>query len=379
MEGVRGFAVILVFFVHFHALFGAYSAPQSVLYSVSRVVGTVGNSGVDLFFVLSGYLIYGTLLRSPKPYLSFLWRRIVRIYPAFLCVLGITIALSLAAPDHGRLQGSPSSALGYVLQNLLLLPGIFRIEPIVTVAWSLSYEFFFYLSMPLLFVCMRLRNWKASARFLIFGIAWLCYGGYSLYSPGFRNRLLMFVVGILLYEALHFRVFQRALTGLGEYAAVAAFVLSLAFYYAFEGPSPHAQQHAVYKTSILGVSCFWFLAYAIGFPGRLGKCFCWAPLRYLGNMSYSYYLIHGLTLKIISVFVLARIGHLAISNSTVLFCLLVGFSACWVTSSLLFALVEKPFSIDKRNVVSRNSSSERNSLRNVSSVAIARSQSAGEF
>src|SRR4051794_12438486 len=64
LEGLRGFAVLLVFCVHFDALFGQYASEMPLVRQASRFLGIVGNIGVDLFFVISGYLIYGTLLRQ---------------------------------------------------------------------------------------------------------------------------------------------------------------------------------------------------------------------------------------------------------------------------------------------------------------------------
>ncbi len=52
MEGMRGVAVLLVFCVHYHALFQRYLADASAAMRVSRYVGTVGHAGVDLFFGL---------------------------------------------------------------------------------------------------------------------------------------------------------------------------------------------------------------------------------------------------------------------------------------------------------------------------------------
>jgi hypothetical protein len=63
MEGVRGFAVLLVLFVHYDAIFRPYVNSVSPLFAISRFFGNIGNAGVDLFFVPGGYLIYGMLLK----------------------------------------------------------------------------------------------------------------------------------------------------------------------------------------------------------------------------------------------------------------------------------------------------------------------------
>src|ERR1700682_2659244 len=106
MEGMRGLAVLLVFFVHFHALFGSYVDTQSWVYAASRFLGVVGHTGVDLFFVLSGYLIYGVLMRKPVGYLKFMRRRVQRIFPAFMTVFLVYLGLSIVFSKENRIHGS---------------------------------------------------------------------------------------------------------------------------------------------------------------------------------------------------------------------------------------------------------------------------------
>jgi exopolysaccharide production protein ExoZ len=84
MEGGRGIAILLVFLVHYSNHFHPWLRPGSFLDGCRRAVEVVGQAGVDLFFVLSGYLLYGLLVSRPVPYRVFLRRRYRRIYPAFL-------------------------------------------------------------------------------------------------------------------------------------------------------------------------------------------------------------------------------------------------------------------------------------------------------
>ena len=85
MEGLRGFAVFLVFLVHYSTLIGPRIAGHGDLPVLAEAMHTLGNRGVDLFFVLSGYLIYGSLMRRPQPFGQFMLRRVERIYPATRC------------------------------------------------------------------------------------------------------------------------------------------------------------------------------------------------------------------------------------------------------------------------------------------------------
>lgn len=369
MEGMRGLAVLMVFFVHFHALFGHY-AQRTILWPSSQFLGTIGNGGVDLFFVLSGYLIYGALLRHKTGIIKFLYRRVERIYPSFLAVFLLYLVLSLCFPQASKLRGQNGiSEVGYIIQNLLLLPGIFHITPIITLAWSLSYEFFFYLTASILIVATRMWLWRPAHRVLFFTLLWCAYLLFSLCVPASHVRSLMFIVGILLYEALSFTRFRNALAKRGEFVAILLFVTSIAFSYLMVVrtgffsflPGWSAGQDSTggivvyqgpYKVIALGVGLFWCTAYCVGFGGILRYCFSWKPLRYLGNMSYSYYLVHGITLRGVALFfaIFAPDGPYG-----VLFfvsALLCGFTATWFSSTLLFVWVERPFSLrSKRSTV----------------------------
>jgi len=159
MEGIRGFAVFLVFVVHYVTLAEPWIQESSLTYSISEQIRSIGNTGVDLFFVLSGYLIYGMLIKKDKPFGHYIVRRIQRIYPTFTVVFIIYLILSVIFPSESKIPSGLDGVI-FVIQNFLLLPGLFDIEPIITVAWSLSYEFFYYLLIPLLITLFRMRLWK---------------------------------------------------------------------------------------------------------------------------------------------------------------------------------------------------------------------------
>ena len=368
MEGLRGSAVLLVFFVHFHALFGEYARQIPVVSSTSRFLGIIGNSGVDLFFVLSGYLIYGTLIRKRADLLHFIWRRIERIYPTFLVVFALYLVLSFFFREYSRIHGSTwSAAAVYILQNLLLLPGMLNIRPIITVAWSLSYEFFFYIGAALLIAGVRMWNWRPKNRVFFFVAVWCGYLTVCFTTSAGHVRTLMFTVGILLYEALSAAGFRRFLTKRGEILAIALVLASSAYIYLVDArpeifsalpgwKSGRSLQPGVpvyegpYKTSVLSVSLFWCTAYCIAFGGRLSRLFSWAPLRYLGNISYSYYLIHGVTLQAVALVWQAQATHGAHGLAWFLLALPVGFAATWISSTMLFLAVEKPSSFNAKRL-----------------------------
>ena len=207
MEGIRGFAVFLVFLVHYVTLIDPWLLQNSGASQAAEHLRRIGNLGVDLFFVLSGFLIYGMLIEKPRPFKRYLARRIQRIYPTFTVVFIIYLALSVAFPAESKIPGGLSDAVIFIAQNYLLMPGLFEITPIITVAWSLSYEFSYYLLIPMLVAALCMRAWHFQYRVLFFLLVSVFgFGYFSAY--GGPIGLLMFIPGILVYELLESKAVQ---------------------------------------------------------------------------------------------------------------------------------------------------------------------------
>jgi exopolysaccharide production protein ExoZ len=337
MEGLRGFAVFLVFLVHFVTLVRPWISGSSGFLIFETSLHTIGNAGVDLFFVLSGYLIYGSLISRRQQLLRFMSRRIERIYPTFVVVFAVYILLSFAFPAEGKVPAATAERIIYLVQNFLLLPGIFRINPMITVAWSLSYEMFYYLAIPLVITLFRLRERAPVFRTTFFLSVAFVVAIYCAVNGG-HIRLIMFISGIVLFEAMKSPHVPSPHSFFGL-MALAAGLLGMLLPVGGTGGS-------VLKVCALFVAFFVLCLACFRNPsGWLPSSFAWTPLRWLGNMSYSYYLLHGLTLQA---------GFLALStvlpgagHGAWLFWLLLPpmFALTVVTASALFLLVERPFSL----------------------------------
>ena len=352
MEGLRGLAVLLVFLVHYHAIFHPWVSADSRTFAVSSFFWSIGHSGVDLFFVLSGYLIYGSVIRKHNAYYSFIKRRIQRIYPTFLCVLAVYLVLSGVFPHESKIPSETVTAAAYILENVLLLPGLFNIEPIITVAWSLSYEFFYYLFIPFLVALVMMRLWSKSARVIFFLVLAALLIGFSLTGYFHHLRLMMFIPGILLYEALHsYGLGERLKSGF-DYPVLFLLLITFPVIYILSGQPGQAslllhlsRLGDIGRVVVLFVSFFFLTLGCLSSQGLLKALFSYAPLRWYGNMSYSYYLIHGLTLKGVA------LGLMWImppgGNSPAIFWALlpIAFFLTLLTSTILFVFVEKRFSL----------------------------------
>ncbi|HZQ53530.1 MAG TPA: acyltransferase [Bryobacteraceae bacterium] len=345
MEGLRGLAVLAVFFVHAHAFFGLYLNADPGLFRISEYLGRAGNVGVDLFFVLSGFLIYGALVHKRVRYVTFLQRRAKRIYPAFLAVLGCYFVLSVLFPAESRIPARAPAAVKYIFENIAFLPGLFPITPIVTVAWSLSFEFAFYLVVPLLVVILRRGGGNKIVR-----LAFLTATGVvfcvveALFLGGAQIRMLSFISGMLLQEVAGSGWIHSLVSRAGQWISIAALIFLASYHFALSPGGPGAQPIGVVSTALMSVAVFFVVLHALEYPGVLQKVCTWAPMRYWGNFSYSYYLVHGLALR--SVALLLPHSKPAQHSLPLYFCALIGgLIATWMSAIVLYLLVERPLSL----------------------------------
>ena len=343
---MRGLAALLVFFVHFNQAFGWRLPAGSSLRSAAAAAGAIGHTGVDIFFALSGFLMYGIVLSrrfAPGSYLS---RRVQRLYPTFGAFFFFYLLASYAVPRFSKIPPSASDAVPWLLENLAMLPGIFPIRPMITVAWSLSYEWLYYLLLPAMVLGLRLRQWPPLQRagfFVSFAVLWILGSRYFNLSLNY-DRFAMFMAGILVWELIHGWEPGNHLMRWGELAAIAGFAANLAWIaYA---SSPHGPTLRTYTPSLF-VSCSALLLCAVHHDGILWRALSFRQLRWVGNMSYSYYLTHGMIIK--GVQSAMRMGPGEVLSSWTVMGLLAGCElAALAGSAVLYLAVEHRFSIAPR-------------------------------
>lgn len=147
LDGVRGVAVLLVVIHHIYL-----RAPIS--HPVDGVFAWLGHAswtGVDLFFVLSGFLITGILLdarESPTYFRAFYWRRLVRIFPlyyAFLAVVFLAVPLAIGQPAFG-VPAADQWWFWLYLSNFYMTDA--WVAPGLDHLWTLAIEEQFYMVWP---------------------------------------------------------------------------------------------------------------------------------------------------------------------------------------------------------------------------------------
>ncbi len=352
MEGLRGFATLLVFATHYIGFTKPFVDQSTGFAAVAKAVDTVGNSGVDLFFVLSGYLIYGSLIARPQAFAQFMQRRIVRIYPVFTVMFLVYVLLSVAFPGESKIPASLAGAAGFMLGIFFLLPGFFPMTWMIAVSWSLSYEMFYYTALPLVISAFTLRHRGVAWRILFFSVLAVGFAAYCAVYGG-HVRLVMFVAGILLYEAIkHLRLRPPggALTVLIVAAGLSAQAL----------PLPGSAGDTL-RVLALFVAFFSLCFCCFADPdSRVRRAFEWTPLRWFGNMSYSFYMVHALPMQFIALVVAAVIPASAETGPLLFWGLLpVMFAGALLPAVLLYLFVERPFSLKPRTAQGRAEGTQR--------------------
>ena len=139
LQVYRGIAAVLVVMVHVTIKSGERFNQVAFL----NLFGA-GWSGVDYFFVLSGFImvyVHRSAIGKKEQLKSFLVKRAVRIYPIYWIITLTVLCLFLVIP--GFASNNQDLSLGKVIASLLLIPQ--KDQPILEVGWTLIHEIYFYL------------------------------------------------------------------------------------------------------------------------------------------------------------------------------------------------------------------------------------------
>jgi peptidoglycan/LPS O-acetylase OafA/YrhL len=295
LDGIRGLAISLVLWLH--VMPSAF--PKHPFLNWIVRMGRFSWSGVDLFFVLSGFLIGGILLdavESPAYFKTFYIRRAYRILPLYALLLLTALAI------ERTVYWLPSYLV--MLQNVwMAFIGTFGISAL-SMTWSLAIEEQFYLTLPLVvrFTPRRqLATGLASVALAAPLVRWLAYHAFAYH--GFKGRIVAvyaltpcradaLCLGVL--AALAFRT-PRLWSKLVErrnYVFATLTLFTVAGVVILLGDSagfPYNPFGVGY--SFVGVF-YVLLLVSVLLSARLNRIFSWGPLRGMGIIAYGLYLFH---------------------------------------------------------------------------------------
>jgi peptidoglycan/LPS O-acetylase OafA/YrhL len=295
IEGLRGFAMTLVFFGHFEGLFRGYLPAGSISLPVLDFLGVIAHQGVCFFLTLSGYFVYRAYLEDPGGAGAFALRRVRRVYPPYLAMLGLYLALSLLYPAESKVP-SGAAAIWYIAANLLMI----STRPVITVSWTIGTLIALYTVVPLFWRSVRYQCWHPVCRIgfiLGAGALWLST---PQHYPLLEKRGVFILAGFTLYEAV--RSGAKFLPR-GELPALAILGCGYILWYAagheyLRFITTHIRQN-IAQCIFLLPGFFYICGHVTDCRGRLAHWLEGAGLPGLGRIGYSYYLCHGLTLKVL--------------------------------------------------------------------------------
>ncbi len=320
LTGVRALAAILVLATHAAYTTGKYTHGYlGVVYSRLEI-------GVPIFFVLSGFLLFGPWVRAAvagtaAPSLSrYARHRVRRIMPAY-----VVTVLAAYLIYHFRDAGpNPGHSVNGLLRNLTLTQ-IYtdsylysHLHQGLTQMWSLAVEVAFYLVLPglayLLLVLLCRRRWRPGL--LLVGLAGLALispvwmvlvheteilpDGASLWLPGY---LAWFIGGMMLTVLAGMRV--RSYWFIAIPLATACFFIAATPIAGEPTTSPTGLAQAVVKIAFYAVIATLVVApLALGDRGCYTRLLASRPMVWLGEISYEIFLVHLIVMELAMVEVL---------------------------------------------------------------------------
>ncbi len=331
IDGLRGYAALSVFVFHLivtHRFIetGIWEAPDS------RFYGLLGPVGVSLFFMITGFLFWGKMLRAQgRPHWQNLYiGRFFRIAPMYLFVVLVMLYIVFARTDF-QLHEPVDVVVGSMLQWLAL--GAINTQPDVNgyqathvlagVTWTIWYEWIFYASL------MATAYFARGRKHFIFVISALslCLAGKSWLDINTMGFAVLFLCGMTIASLLHANIILKMSQGVSSSIALACLVAIFTTSYSGYGT----------VTSMLLALFFYLVCSGTSVFGVLTS----APASRLGNISYSLYLMQGLVLS--TIFSIAPVRNFAMASAHAYWAIgIVCAGVLLLGASLGYTLIERP-------------------------------------
>jgi hypothetical protein len=309
LQLLRAFAAISVVILHSLQIASLYGQGATFF----SVLEGWGNSGVDIFFVISGFVMYYAQMSSHKSAYCFIKHRIIRIVPIYWLLTISIVALFFLLPSV--FNHTPPSVFNVLSSLLFVSHGLGENHPVLYVGWTLEYEMLFYavFAFSLLFKRDSITLWLPVA--LLTFVTML----------GFVSSIVLeFVFGVLAAK-LFFDDRWHRYGGITLALGLLLLLLSIAY-------PVYALANRVLWWGIPAVLIVFGAVTVRQQKSRL--------LSYLGDASYSIYLLQVFT---IPAFYKFASKFLAFVHGDILFIVSLLFSI--TLGCLFYSIVEKPVTI----------------------------------
>ena len=306
LDGIRGLAVLMVLVFHF---VGTVPPTNGVERAIAGVAN-YGANGVELFFVLSGFLITGILYEAhdkPHYFRNFYMRRVLRIFPLYYGVLALLFFVApliplLRGPELDDLVERQAWAWLYAV-NIYLAEHDGWSFSYLNHFWSLAVEEHFYLFWPLVVfllarrprtliaVCAAISMGAMLARLVgsLAGLNWLAT--YVLTPFRLDGLALGALLAVTARQPGGLKWLAR---GLPLVASVSAGLLALTFVWTRLISRQELELVLPGRAALILVllACLLIWAVVASKPSAISRFFCSRPMAFLGTYSYGLYVYH---------------------------------------------------------------------------------------
>ncbi|MED0960105.1 acyltransferase family protein [Bacillus paramycoides] len=370
LDSLRGIAAIIVLLGHFLALFPILG--KKVMYSTFGACFSIlwqGHSAVIIFFVLSGFVLSLPFYKGTEfNYLKYLIKRVCRIYIPYIVILFIAIGIKLGI--HSKIGTIPGLvqwgswnievSFNRVMDHILFLRE-FNSDAFIMVIWSLVHEMRISIVFPLIIFLLLRVNWKVSIGIAMF----LSVIGYLLMKnipsefnmPVSTNYFItlhyssMFIIGALLAKNREYLV-SKIINSKVKYILLP---LGLLFFSYPRIPFMLLSKligeidYELYLIIIDWYICFGAVLIILSaLSSKLfSKLLLIKPVQFIGEISYSLYLVHPI--------VLLTTVHIFYGKISVPLILLISFLFTMVVSVLCYKFIEIPSIKIGRKLATKNS------------------------
>ena len=292
IDGLRGLAALMVIWVHYSDV----EQPGTVTKHILNI-GNFAFNGLDLFFVISGFLLAGILFDNKEAknyYSTFYIRRICRLFPLYYLMIGLYLLARTIHPtgEAGFLWGVPLWTFLVFVQNIPMAMQGALYPWFLGPTWSLAIEEQFYAVLP--FTIRNLKKWQIATIVAFLVIVGLVTRVFIVESKSLSYfaaywlticRLDTLGIGVLTAMVVRWRKIPERLL-----VITAAILFPVNFYLTMEHFTPLVN---AWSRPLVGVFIATVVIILYQYPeNRLSRIFRLKPLLFMGTISYGVYMFH---------------------------------------------------------------------------------------